>query len=122
MGTASPTQCPKTPILKSTSDIQTNIKRACELGLDAEVFEIVHFQEFADRKSPVALVLAEGSKSAGSPAPFPVTAQVFQLFHEDWKHLGNAKAGSLHLSNFSKIVQMILRDFNRIFSLLCTGN
>jgi len=71
MGTASPTQCPKTPIPKSTSDIQTNIKRACELGLDAELFESVHFQEFADRKSPVARVLAGGSKSAGSPAPLP---------------------------------------------------
>ncbi len=50
----------------TSSDIQVNIKRDCELGLDGKVFEIFHFQEFAD-----ARVLAEGSKSAGSPAPFP---------------------------------------------------
>ncbi len=105
----------------TSSEIQANIKRACELGLDGKVFEIFHFQEFADRKSPTLLFWQKVQRARGVPLRFPVTAEVFQLFHEAWKHLGNAKAGRQCL----KIVQMIPRGFKRIAScvhLLWTGN
>lgn len=78
----------------TSSEIHTNIKRACELGLDGKAFEIFHFQEFADRKSPSLLFWLKVQRARGVPLRFPVTAEVVQLFHEAWKHFGNAKAGT----------------------------
>lgn len=112
----------KLPSQRAPLISRRTLKEPASWGLMQRCLKSFTSRSSQTAKAPSLLFWQKVQRARGVPLRFPVTAQVFQLFHEAWKHLRNAKAGRLHLSNFSKIVQLILRDFKRIFSLLCTRN